>query len=109
MSLVDGDGERLHSVRMGRMPESNKVTLNTMVAAEVEAVLAKRPDLALVKLADGAKDNWTFLTRALPEGVELIDFYHAVEHLKDVFDTALGNRLPQGRGAVQEVSPSAAP
>ena len=32
MSLVDGEGERLHSVRMGRMPESNKTTLKTMVA-----------------------------------------------------------------------------
>ena len=95
VSLVDGDGERLHSVRMGRMPESNKATLKTMVAAEVEAVLAKRPDLALVKLADGAKDNWTFLTRALPAGVELIDFYHAVEHLKDAFDTAHGADSPK--------------
>ena len=71
-SLVDGDGERLHSVRMGRMPESHKATLKTMVAAEVEAVLGQRPDLTVVKLADGAKDNWTFLTRALPAGVELI-------------------------------------
>ena len=93
VSLVDRDGERLHSVRMGRMPESNKATLKTMVAAEVEAVLAKRPDLTVVKLADGAKDNWTFLTRAL--GVELIDFYHAVEHLKDAFDTAHGTDSPK--------------
>ena len=38
VSLVDGDGERLHSLRMGRMPESHKATLKTMVAAEVEAV-----------------------------------------------------------------------
>ena len=76
VSLVDREGQRLHSVRMDRMPESNKTTLKTMVAAEVEAVLAKRPDLTVVKLADGAKDNWTFLTGALPEGVELIDFYH---------------------------------
>ena len=89
------DGERLHSVRMGRMPESHKATLKTMVAVEVEAVLAKRPDLTVVKLADGAKDNWTFLTRALPEGVELIDFYHAVEHLKDAFDTAHGADSPK--------------
>ena len=95
VSLVDGDGERLHSVRMGRMPESHKATLKTMVAAEVEAVLAKRPDLTVVKLADGAKDNWTFLTRALPAGVELIDFYHAVEHLKDAFDTAHGADSPK--------------
>ena len=55
VSLVDADGERLHSVRMGRMPESHKATLKTMVAAEVEVVLAKRPDLTLVKLADGTK------------------------------------------------------
>ena len=95
VSLVDGDGERLHSVRMGRMPESNKTTLKTMVAAEVEAVLGKRPELALVKIADGAKDNWTFLTRALPDGVELIDFYHVVEHLKDAFDTAHGADSPK--------------
>ena len=90
VSLVDGDGERLHSVRMGRMPESKKATLKTMVAAEVEAVLGQRPDLEVVKIADGAKDNWTFLTRVLPEGVELIDFYHAAEHLSDAFDAAHG-------------------
>ena len=66
-----------------------------MVTAEVEAVLAKRPDLTVVKVADGAKDNWTFLTRALPAGVELIDFYHAVAHLKDAFHTAHGTDSPK--------------
>ena len=95
VSLVDADGARLHSVRMGRMPESHKTTLKTMVTAEVEAVLAKRPDLTVVKVADGAKDNWTFLTRAVPAGVELIDFYHAVAHLKDAFDTAHGTDSPK--------------
>ena len=94
VSLVDAEGERLRSVRMGRMPEPHKATLKTMVAAEVEAVLAKRPDLTVVKVADGARDNWTFLTGTLPEGVELIDFYHAVEHLKDAFDTAHGADSP---------------
>ena len=93
--LVDADGERLHSVRMGRMAESNKATLKAMVAAEVEAVLGQRPDLTVVKVADGAKDNWTFLTRALPDGVELIDFYHAAEKLKDAFDAAHGADSPK--------------
>ena len=90
VSLVDADGERLHSVRMGRIPQVNKATLKTMVSAEDEAVLGKSADLTVVKVADGAKDDWTFLTRALPHGVQLIDFYHAVEHLKDAFDTAHG-------------------
>ena len=95
VSLVDAEGERLHSVRIGRMPQSRKATLKTMVAAEVEAVLGQRPDLTVVKLADGAKDNWTFLTRALPDGVELIDFYHAAEQLKDAFDAAYGTGSPK--------------
>ena len=42
VSLVDGDGEWLHSVCMGRMPESNKTALKTMFAAEDEAVLRLR-------------------------------------------------------------------
>ena len=79
VSLYDGEGERLSTVRMARMPESKKVTLKTMVGAEVEAVLGQRPDLQLVKIADGANDNWTFLSRVLPEGVELIDFFQYAE------------------------------
>ena len=66
-----------------------------MVAAEVEAVLGQCPDLTVVKLADGAKDNWTFLTRALPAGVELIDLYHAAEQLKGAFDAAHGADSPK--------------
>ena len=95
VSLYDGEGERLSTVRMARMPESKKVTLKTMVAAEVEALLGQRPDLELVKIADGASDNWTFLGQVLPEGVELIDFYHAAEHLKDAFDAAYGTGEPK--------------
>ena len=95
VSLVDGDGERLHSVRMGRMPHSCKVSLKAMLAAEVEAVLDRRPDLTVVKLADGARDNWTCLTGALPDGVELIDFYHAAEQLSDAFDAAYGTHSPK--------------
>ena len=90
VSLYDGEGERLSTVRMARMPESKKVTLKTMVGAEVEAVLGQRPDLQLVKIADGANDNWTFLSRVLPEGVEFIDFFHAAQHLSDAFDAAYG-------------------
>ena len=96
LSLVDGHGERLSSVRLGRMPQAKKATLKTMLDAEVEAVLAQRPDLEVVKLADGAKDNWTFLSRLLPQGTELIDFFHAAEQLHDAFDAAYGADSPKG-------------
>ena len=109
VSLYDGEGERLATLRMARMPEEKKATLKTMVAAEVEAVLGQRPELKLVKIADGAKDNWTFLGKVLPEGVELIDFFHAAEHLKDGFDAAYGADDPKADGAVREVPSCAAP
>ncbi|MGH8623792.1 MAG: hypothetical protein ACREYC_00450 [Gammaproteobacteria bacterium] len=44
----------------------------------------------MVKLADGAKDNWTYLSALLPAGIELVDFYHACDHLKRAFDLAYG-------------------
>jgi hypothetical protein len=95
LSFFDAAGERLETLRMARMPEAKKATLKAMLAAELRGVLAKRPDLHLVKLADGAKDNWTFLSGDLPEGVELIDFYHAAEQLKDAFDAAYGENSPK--------------
>lgn len=95
LSFFDAAGERLDTVRMARMPEAKKATLKTMLAAELQDVLAQRPDLRLVKLADGAKDNWSFLSGELPEGVELIDFYHAAEQLKDAFDAAYGENNPK--------------
>jgi hypothetical protein len=95
VSFYDAQGERLGSIRLGRMPQAKKATLKKMLSAEVQAVLAQRPELTVVKLADGAKDNWTYLSAALPGGVELIDFYHACEHLKAAFDTAYGQDSPQ--------------
>ncbi|MEE8321301.1 MAG: hypothetical protein V3R68_05610 [Gammaproteobacteria bacterium] len=43
----------------------------------VEHVLIKRPLLKLIKVADGTKDNWTYLENNLPQGDCVLDFYHA--------------------------------
>ncbi len=90
LSFFDADGERLATTRYARMPETKKATLKNTLSADVKAVLAKRPELRLVKLADGAKDNWTYLSEELPEGEERIDFFHAGENLQAAFDNAYG-------------------
>ena len=95
VSLHDDEGARLSTVRMARMPQPKKGTLEAMVAAEVEAISGQCPDLARVESADGASDNWTFLGRVHPHGVELIDFHHAAEHLEDAFDAADGADDPR--------------
>ncbi|MBK6656822.1 MAG: hypothetical protein IPG43_01090 [Proteobacteria bacterium] len=59
---------------MARMPEATKATLKAMLENELAAVLRQRPDLALVKVADGAKDNWRYPSEVLPAGTEVVDF-----------------------------------
>jgi hypothetical protein len=91
LTFYDRFGVRLRTIRVARMPESKKVTLKSMLAAELGAVLHERPDLTLVKIADGARDNWTYLGEVLPRGVEIVDFYHAAEHLHATLGAAYGD------------------
>jgi len=102
MSFYDAEGNRLSTVRMARMPERHKASLKTMLTQEIETVLSQRSDLRLVKLADGARDNWTYLSAALPPGVEFIDFYPACEHLKEAFDTAYGENSSKSKAPFEK-------
>ena len=90
LSFYDVEGERLDTVRFARMPQLKKATLKETLAAELNAVHAKRPELTVVKVADGAKDNWTFLANLVPQGEEQVDFYHAVQQLKAALDADYG-------------------
>ena len=90
LTLYDADGERLTTRRFARMPERNKASLKRSLHNGLEDILGKRPELRLVKVADGARDNWTFLSGDLPDGVEVLDFYHAVEHLSRALAAAYG-------------------
>jgi len=104
VSFYDAEGERLATRRMARMPESKKVTLKQMLVAEVHAALTQRPDLVLVKVADGAEDNWTFLAgEQLPPGVEVLDFFHACEHLNGALIAAYGEGNPKRRAQFKKL------
>jgi hypothetical protein len=80
---------------MARMPEVKKATLKAMLSEEMNNCLAQRPELKVVKVADGAKDNWTYLNGELPEGEEVIDFYHAAGHLDTALAAAYGDTHPK--------------
>jgi len=93
LTLYDEDGGPLQTVRVGRMPEKGKATLKGQITAELDALLAQRPDLRVVTLADGVQDNWAFLSE-LPSGkgevIQVVDFFHAAEHLHDALAAAHG-------------------
>jgi hypothetical protein len=102
LSFYDAKGIRLHTIRVGRMPERRKATLKQILLDELDAVLQQRPDLVIVKLSDGAQDNWSYLD-AIPGDVSIIDFFHATEHLKHALVTAYGETSPRYHQRFEEL------
>ncbi len=98
VAFCDANGDMLSAIRMARAPEPKKATLKEMLATEVAAILAKRPDLAVMKVADAAADNWDFLdSEALPDGDAAVDFFHASEHLHAAIQEVYGEGTHEAR------------
>jgi hypothetical protein len=104
LTLYDREGERVQTLQYARMPEHKKVTLAEQLQAEAHAILGARPDLRRVYLADGADSNWELLAEVERtvggnplESVQIVDFYHACEHLKGGCDAIWGESTPRGQ------------
>ena len=44
----------------------------------------------VVALADGAHSNWKLIEEVFPKAIQILDFYHASEHLSEVADAVHG-------------------
>lgn len=89
LAFYDINGNRLLTRRSSRMPESGKRTLKETLRLELERVRKLRPELLVVAISDGAANNWSFLESLNPD-LQIVDFYHTVEHLSRRLDRALG-------------------
>ena len=103
LTYYDAEGERLDTVYFGRMPQPHKEVLKRTLRAELEAVLGKRPDLHVVTIADGARDNWNFLDTLAVQGTAIVDFYHAAEQLKSGLDACYGQGNAKGRAHYEKL------
>ncbi len=79
--LYDAEGERLQTVRYGRMPERRKATLQQQLEAEAVGVLAVQPDLKRVLLADAAGWIQRITTTNFSHVTQIVDWFHAAERL----------------------------
>ena len=79
ISFYDKAGNRVHTIYMAQAPEYGKVVFNEKFQREIERIklLVRKADY--LGLADGAKDNWTFLDPLVD--VSILDFWHASEYL----------------------------
>ncbi|MFN7974025.1 MAG: hypothetical protein U0166_17040 [Acidobacteriota bacterium] len=103
VTFFDKAGERLRTIRWAPMPEKNKATLRDILIGEVTTAPVGRPDLKLVKVADGVEDNWNFLSRELPAGEEAVDFPHAVENMQKGLVAAYGEKSPAGEAQFRKL------
>jgi len=108
--LYGAEAERLQTIRYARMPEHKKVTLQQQLETEAASILAVRPDLLRIHLADGTKDNWRLLneieTHLPPPSqppIEIVDFYHACDHLKNGCDAAWGESTAKGKAQFERL------
>ncbi len=96
VTFLDSKGEPLHTISSGWMPEHLKETLKKWLSDEFEAIMKKRPDLISVGAADGAKDNWTFLS-GQEVNEEIVDFYHATMYLSEASAHASSKEVWYGK------------
>lgn len=86
VTLHDGDGNALHTLRYGRMPHDGAEGLLQAMADDVRQTLAKRPRLKVALLSDGAHDVVDQLATEVGQRLDkpptqLVDFWHLIEKL----------------------------
>ena len=86
VTLHDRNGDALHTIRYGAMPDDGCESLLHGAAGDVNALLRKRPRLKVSLLSDGAHDLVAALASEVGERVDrdvfqAVDFWHLIEKL----------------------------
>ena len=98
VTLHDAEGNALHTIRYGRMPQGYAVGLCEAMGSDVEALLKEKPGLRIIALSDGAEEIVSLLREHICEaelGVpvdQLIDFWHLIEKLGAAATVIYGSR-----------------
>ena len=79
ISLYDAEGIRQHTAYTASSPEYGKVHFLEKLEYEIKRVKDRYPQAEYIGIADGAKDNWSFLEQHTDK--QVLDFYHASEYV----------------------------
>lgn len=104
VTLYAEEATRLDTVRYGRAPEDKKRTLTQQLDAELASILAVRPDLEVVALADGAEENWRYFDQPVyATATKIVDHGHASQHLREAMAAYDGDRSVEGRAEYERL------
>jgi hypothetical protein len=86
LTMHDKDGNALHTIRYGAMPDDGASSLLQGVTGDIRELLHKQPRLKVTLLSDGAHDLVEHLAvelggRLEREVVQVVDFWHLIEKL----------------------------
>ena len=81
ISLLNSEGERLHTIYCAAAPEYGKQTFIRRFTEEIQKIKKQFPEATYVGVTDGAPDNWTFLEPFV--SYQVLDFYHVSEYVAD--------------------------
>lgn len=79
IALYDGAGERLYTQYTATAPEYGKKTFFDSFTPELNLISQSYPEAKIIGIADGAKENWTFLEEYTTE--QILDYFHATEYI----------------------------
>lgn len=82
ISFYQSNAERMHTIYVGVAPESGKANFDRIMDEEISKVKALYPTVTYTAVADGAKNNWTYLDPHA--SVCVLDYYHATQYLAEV-------------------------
>jgi hypothetical protein len=104
VTLFDADAKPLDTVRYGRAPEYKKQTLTAQLDAELASILAVRPDLEVLALADGAEENWRYFERPVyDKATKIVDYGHASQPLRAAMVAYYGEQSVAGRAEYERL------
>lgn len=79
ITLYDDQSTRQHTMYVGEAPEYGKLNFMARMEKEIKKTKDCYPYALYVGIADGAKNNWSFLEKHTEK--QLLDFYHVTEYL----------------------------
>ena len=98
ISLYDVTGKRQHTVYIGEAPEYGKGTFFQRLEQEIATVKKHYPDALYLGIADGAKNNWSFLEQHT--GRQLLDFFDVTEYLANVSYAAYPGKTDKSKRVI---------
>lgn len=90
LAFFDGEGRRLKTTYLARMPEPLKATLVKGLEQELQSVLREHPEMNIVFASDGAAQHWGVLAQMaeqLPANytghtMSIVDAFHVAEYVQ---------------------------